>query len=57
METYDAKGNWTGWLTQYNKFVNSSGVDIYNDTQRFPVAKASPGFDVYAGGHLRGRVK
>jgi hypothetical protein len=57
METYDAKGNWTGWLTQYNKFVNSSGVDIYNDTQRFPVAKASPGFDVYAGGHLRGGEK
>ena len=37
----------TWWTQQYRKFVNNSSVDKYNDTQKFPVAKASPGFDVY----------
>lgn len=47
METYDARGNFSWWLEQYEKFVNSSGTDKYNDTQFFPISKASPGFDIY----------
>ena len=47
METYDARGNLTYWNEQYAKFVNSTARDKYNDSQWFPIAKASPGFSVY----------
>ena len=47
METYDARGNLSGWNAQYAKFVNSSLTDAYGDAQRFPIAQAGVGFDVY----------